>query len=537
MDINFEKNTINVYGKNMKIETVLKKLTQLSGEQAYHFLINRGIQLPRKMNSLALMSVLNRKIKFLHSNSLSKDYFTRLQYYKYFTEQQLFNLYMKIANTDDDFYLYRYNLFKLILINFVALDLNDGELTYLINLKKNKTESFEQYFNYISGSSLEQENTFDGEDIEILKEQLAKSASNQEVFDIAGKYGIDLPQRLKKEDFLTFIIYYMKQNNTYNDEINEELQAMSITQLTTYARRTAIPMQPSMSKQELITYLFYYIEQCEIEQTSVKRIEIPNEFIPLEFTVDLSAVTTFKDGDSKKIIHYENDSDDLDAFEEILKKSLEEDEEEIEEIEQPEESNEKPIDNSLAPQDENQNISNEESIADAEPQALDSNEEIMIEDSNEPVDGTTIEESNEIMDENPNLEVDNQEEIIIEDVVEDEEAVIPQEEAAEPVEQVIYVDEFGNEIDPSQVDASEDISDEEIQKLLEENNLINNEKQEEKIEKTIEINVNGVVKNDQYNSKKLEKLARGNGRIVALSISGVIVLAVLIFCLWALLRF
>ena len=181
MDINYDKNTISIYGKNMKIETVLKKLTQLSGEQAYHFLTNRGIQLPRKMNSLALISVLNRKIKFLHSNSLSKDYFTRLQYYKYFTEQQLFNLYLKIANTDDDFYLYRYNLYKLIITNFVALDLNDGELTYLINLKKNKVESFEQYFNYISGSALEQENTFDGQDIDLLKEQLPNSASNQEI--------------------------------------------------------------------------------------------------------------------------------------------------------------------------------------------------------------------------------------------------------------------------------------------------------------------------------------------------------------------
>lgn len=537
MDINFEKNTINLYGKNMKIETVLKKLTQLSGEQVYHFLINRGIQFARKMNSLALTSVLNRKIKFLHSNSLSKDYFTRLQYYKYFTEQQLFNLYMKIANTDDDFYLYRYNLFKLILVNFVGLDLNDGELTYLINLKKNKTESFEQYFNYVSGASLEQENTFDGQDIDILKEQLAKSASNQEVFDIAGKYGIDLPQRLKKEDFLAFILYYMKQNNTYSDEINEELQAMSITQLTTYARRTAIPMQPTMSKGELITYLFYYIEQCEIEQTSVKRIEIPDEFNPLEFTVDLSVVATFKDTDSKKIIHYENDNDDKDAFEEILKKSLEDEEEEIELIEEEiHESNDEPSDD-LKPQeesndslDENQDSIIKEDTTQNDQQPQEISDEIIIEDNNE-----SIAENNEVVNEaseqNADIEPEDNNLVDSKEAITEEEANI-----SEPVEQVVYVDEFGNEITPTEESSSEDITDEQIQKLLEENNLINNDGKEEKIEKTIDIKINGVVKNDQYNSKKLEKLARGNGKIVALIISGVIALAVLIFCIWALLR-
>jgi len=533
MDINYDKNTISIYGKNMKIETVLKKLTQLSGEQAYHFLTNRGIQLPRKMNSLALISVLNRKIKFLHSNSLSKDYFTRLQYYKYFTEQQLFNLYLKIANTDDDFYLYRYNLYKLIITNFVALDLNDGELTYLINLKKNKVESFEQYFNYISGSALEQENTFDGQDIDLLKEQLPNSASNQEIFDIAGKYGIDLPQRLKKDDFLAFIIYYMKKNNTYNEEINEELQGMTISQLTTYARRTAIPMQPSMSKSELITYMFYFIEQCEIEQTSVRRIELPEEFNPLEFTVDLTAVTTFKDSDSKKVIHYENDSDDKDAFLEILRKAQEEEEDEIEEeIEEevkPSLEEAKPNEITLASNDNN--VDNENEVVEHINQEANENnitDDISADEAlaviNEDTSGEPIEDINE-------EEASDD----ISDPV--EEADLDDNEANEEVlEQVVYVDENGNEIDPNLVEGSDDISDEEIQKLLEENNLINNENEEVVEEKTININVNGVMKNEQYGSKKLEKLARGNGRLIALIISAGIALLVLVFCIWALLR-
>ena len=89
MDINLEKGTVTIFGKTGKLDTLIRKFAMLSGEQVYHFLVNRGIQLPRKMNCLALISVLNKRIKFLNSKSLSKDYFTRLQYYNSFTEQQL----------------------------------------------------------------------------------------------------------------------------------------------------------------------------------------------------------------------------------------------------------------------------------------------------------------------------------------------------------------------------------------------------------------------------------------------------------------
>ncbi len=318
MEIDFERGNVVLFGKTSKIETLIKKFTQLSGEQVYHFLVNRGIQIPRKMNCLALMSVLNKKIKFLNSNSLSKDYFQRLQYYNYFTEQQLFNLFIKIANDDESFYAYRYNLFQLMLYNYVTLDFNDGELTYVKNLKKAPTEKFEQYFNYISGACLEQEDTFDGVNIEMLKANMVNSASNQEVYDISGKYGIDIPQRLKKEEFLTFILDYMRENNTYNDEIAEELEGMTLTQLQTFANRVAIPMSPNMSKQESITYLFYFLGKCEIDKTSVKRIEVPPMYTPLEFTVDLDVITSFSNQAPKKIIHYDGEDDDKDRFETSL---------------------------------------------------------------------------------------------------------------------------------------------------------------------------------------------------------------------------
>ncbi|MCR5231192.1 MAG: hypothetical protein K6B64_00925, partial [Acholeplasmatales bacterium] len=85
MEINYAKNQITLYGKVCKLDTLIKKLSSLSGEQMYHFLIDRTTQLPRRINCLAMISVLNNKIKFLHSNSLPKDYFAKLQYYASFS--------------------------------------------------------------------------------------------------------------------------------------------------------------------------------------------------------------------------------------------------------------------------------------------------------------------------------------------------------------------------------------------------------------------------------------------------------------------
>ena len=85
MDINLEKGTIIIFGKSSKLSTIISKFSSLSGEQAYSFFTNRGIQIPRLLNVMALRSVINDRIKWVNSNTLSKDYFQRLKYYPHFT--------------------------------------------------------------------------------------------------------------------------------------------------------------------------------------------------------------------------------------------------------------------------------------------------------------------------------------------------------------------------------------------------------------------------------------------------------------------
>lgn len=331
MEINYSKNQIILYGKVCKLDTLINKLSSLSGEQVYHFLIDRTTQLPRRMNSMAMISVLNTKIKFLHSNSLPKDAFVKLQYYSSYSEQQLFNLFTRICD-DSDFQAYRKNLFSLIIDNYQQLNLNDGELMYLKNLNKQATGSFPDYFNYITGACLEQSNTFDGQDITVLKNNLQYSASNQDVFDLAGKYGVPLPTRLKKEEYLEFIFDWLKRKGTYSESVANELNEMNITQISTYARRTGIPMQPNMSKTELITYLFYFLDQCEIPTTTLEEIHSSPKYEPLEFRVDLGAIDSFGNSEPKRVIYYAGDNEDVNEMAEVIKeasqKNLQEDVEE-----------------------------------------------------------------------------------------------------------------------------------------------------------------------------------------------------------------
>ena len=63
MEVNFDNNSIVIFGKKAKLDGVISKFVQLNGDQLSHFLKNRAIKVPRRLHLLALMKVLNRKVK------------------------------------------------------------------------------------------------------------------------------------------------------------------------------------------------------------------------------------------------------------------------------------------------------------------------------------------------------------------------------------------------------------------------------------------------------------------------------------------
>lgn len=477
MELNYSKNQIILYGKVCKLDTLINKLSSLSGEQVYHFLIDRTTQLPRRINCMAMISVLNNRIKFLHSNSMPKDAFVKLQYYASYSEQQLFMLFNKICD-ETDFQTYRKNLFSLIIDNYQELNLNDGELMYLKNLNKQSIGSFPDYFNYITGASLEQDDTFDGQDVTVLKNNLQYSASNQDIFDLAGKYGVPLPQRLKREEYLEFIFDYLKRKGTYSESIQNELNEMNITQISTYARRTGIPMQPNMSKTELITYFFYFLDQCEIPTTSMSEIKSSPKYEPLEFRVDLQAIDSFGTSEPKRVIYYAGDHEDSSEMAEVIKEALKAEEEVQEEIiEEPKE---------------------------------------VVEEVNEP-----IHEEAKAVEVAMEAPVEEAKEENLEEIA-PWKFIVKSQEQAKAEEEAILAAKKEEEL------LAEDIINETLAQ-------IKTKEVQEEVEPTIAIDTNKVEQNPEFGSGKIESLANSKSRLVLLSVSLGIAAAVMIFIVVAML--
>lgn len=310
MDINIEKNSITLFGKNEKLDVLVNRLAQLSGDQLYSFFSNRGIALPRKMNIMALTSVINIRLKTLHASELSKDYFQRLLYYKDFSETQMFNLFKLICNNNEYFKMYRRNFWQLVLLNYVGLNLLDGEIKYLKDLKKLSVNNFENYFQYISSCCQEQDNTFDGQDMDNLRELLVNSASHQDILDVANKYGLELTTTLKKYELIEYMKYYLSKLGELNTNLEVEIDSSTLAGLNNLCKKYRIPMSSNMTKNELVSYLFYILSQCEITTTSMNRIESLKMYEPLEFSIDFSLIRGFNRDDSKRIIHYEGEEND-----------------------------------------------------------------------------------------------------------------------------------------------------------------------------------------------------------------------------------
>ena len=308
MELNLEKNSITLYGKSYKYDLLLKKLASLPGEDIYQFISNRGIALPRRMNRMAMISALNERIKYLHSMSLSKEDFAHLEHYKDFGETQLADLFAQICN-EDDFYLYRYNLMNLIMINHQGLSLNDGEIQYLKTLKKSGTEDFADYENYISACSLEEEGTFDGVEIETLKQALLVSSSAPAVVKLGEKYGIEIPEHLTRDQYYEYIVYYLNKRGKYTEEVENDLANMTLAGLATFSRRNGIPLNPTLNKEDYITYLFYYLEGCDIVTTNLEEMVATPDYEAKDYKVDLSQIGVFGDDEAKRIISFDGDDD------------------------------------------------------------------------------------------------------------------------------------------------------------------------------------------------------------------------------------
>ena len=513
MEYNEKKQTLTIFQKEEKISTLARKFASLSGKQVYDFFSNRTVELPRTINCLAFYSVLNERLKTLTAAEVTKDQAVRLQSYDSFSEVELYDLFSALCATKESYRQYRINLFTIILRNYADLKLTDGEINYLNNVQKSPIEKVNLYVQYVTSASYEMVNTFDGQDIKKLEAGFRKSAVIANVIELAEKYGIELKQKYTKEELVEEVKNYLKICDKYTLDLESEIDNATVSDLNLFCSKRNIPLASSMNKEYLIKYFFFILEHAQIPTTSVTNVEIPEEFKPLEFKVDLSAYKGFKNevtDPTKQIIIWAGKEEEqqteeviapLAAEEQVLEPQAEQIDEAIEETEAPEE------------------IVEEEAT------------EEVVEEQIEDVQEETLEPQIEQIDEAAEQVTEAPEEIVEEKTTEEvveEQAEDVQEEALEPQTDELTDEEKASfaAIEERQNDDKPQEEAEEPEKIIEDKEV--KEKQESNKKERLALSFGNVEENNLYGDDNLYKYLKPPVKLIASIIGITLAVAVII---------
>lgn len=191
----------------------------------------------------------SQKFKVRDYNILNEFGF-KLTWYKDFTENQLFDLLIKLDDGKGDLIRYYKEDLWLLLIQLNYLDkpkiyelyLESKELYEnledLDDYNKNINTMFKDYKNYIDGISTA-----------VFQNTAMFSLTINELRKIADKLNVDLPKRIKKKELIDYIY-----NETKEKSI-EELEKLSIVQLHRYAHERNLKISTGLKKEEIIDFI------------------------------------------------------------------------------------------------------------------------------------------------------------------------------------------------------------------------------------------------------------------------------------------
>lgn len=302
-----DKKMVVFFSKRMKLETVIHKLSALSSEQIVGFFENRGLRLPRRLHCLALVDTLNQSIPKLNSLSMSKDAFEKLAYYPNYTEFQLQNLFGKIGDLQDFIY-YKESLWTIIIKNYSAINLTDGELQYLLTIKKLPMEDFATYSLNVSKICADLVDEYDGCPISKIEKNLMNSYTIEEIRLLAQKYDFTIPERLKKEELVSYTKEILKNKRKLTKTLEKEIDQMTLLQLSSFCSLHKILLSPNLKKEEAIYLFLFLMKKNSHPLLDVKKLYGLDEVVPLKFQVDLDAIQPFGKGVARKVIYLEGET-------------------------------------------------------------------------------------------------------------------------------------------------------------------------------------------------------------------------------------
>lgn len=295
MKVNREENLLTVSNKKKDLNEVLDKLASKDSKKVAAFLVEYA-SLPRELRIGALRLVLNDYVKMAKELVLSDEFMYRLNWYQKFSEYQLVNFWNILVSSNSDKFdeqaetvRFKKTFYLLLLLNADAVGFSDKELEAILRMHtaESTDESFKEFMNESDGAFYDYECNFDGMSYEDFKTVLKKCSTVADIRNIASKYGINVPKRLKKEELVALVLEGLRRQGKANADTEAELKKMSAISLQRYAKVNGVKASTEMKKEDIIEYIMNRIDSSP---KAVRKPRILLESLPeldeFEFSKD-----------------------------------------------------------------------------------------------------------------------------------------------------------------------------------------------------------------------------------------------------------
>ena len=295
MKLNIQENVVVISKKSYDLNEVLDNLTSKDSKKAALYLVENA-SLPRELRIGALRLVLNDYIKIAKELVLSDEFMYRLNWYEKFSEFQLVNFWNVLATNNANVFdatkeavRFKRTFYLLLLLNANEVELTDKEVEGLLALEtpESTIESFQEFMNESDGAFYDYEYNFDGMSYEDFKTTLKKCSTVADIRNIAAKYDINVPKRLKKEELVALVLEGLRRQGKVDENTEAQLKKMSAISLQRFAKVNGVKASTEMKKDDIIDFIMNRIESSSkaVHKPRIKLATLP-ELEAFQFSKD-----------------------------------------------------------------------------------------------------------------------------------------------------------------------------------------------------------------------------------------------------------
>ena len=307
MKLKMEENILVVSHKVRDLEKVLEKLVSKDSKKVAAYLVENA-SLPRELRISALRLVLNDYVKMAKELVLSDEFMYRLNWYEKFSEYQLVNFWNILATSNANVFdaekeavRFKRTFYLLLIMNAEEVGIQDKHIDELMKLKtpESTIESFAEFMSESDGAFYDYEYNFDGMSYEDFKTTLKKCSTVADIRNIAAKYDINVPKRLKKEELVALVLDGLRRQGKVEDDTEAQLKKMSAISLQRFAKVNGIKASTEMKKDDIIEFVMNRIDTSSkaVRKPRIQLATLP-ELEEFKFSKDyLREVAAFDDED------------------------------------------------------------------------------------------------------------------------------------------------------------------------------------------------------------------------------------------------